>query len=108
MGDVSDKEWRTIEAAFEALTNKIAHPATSAIKQSVQDGGDPAALLTIRKTFGIDEPTPPRSSLPLPKREEEESPEVDGAVSSMNRVSKEPSTDDVGTSIVKPLWEAGT
>jgi len=111
MGDVSDKDWRSIEAAFEALTNKIAHPATVAIKQSVQSGGDPGALDTIRKTFGIETEASTPSSGAMPSA-------LEGNAAS----ASEPSSgaippalgghgaidNDTPATIVKPLWEAGT
>lgn len=55
LGKISDKEWQAVEAAMEALTNKIAHPATIAIKESAQEGGDPASVDAVRRAFGIDE-----------------------------------------------------
>lgn len=55
LSDISDKDWRSIEAAMEALTNKIAHPATVAIKQTAQAGGDPGAVDTIKRAFGVDD-----------------------------------------------------
>jgi len=51
---LTDKEWRAVEAAMEALTNKVAHPATMAIKQCAQPDGDPGAIDTIRRAFGLD------------------------------------------------------
>jgi glutamyl-tRNA reductase len=50
---LSDKEWRVIEAGFEALTNKIAHPASLAIKSHAQDSADPGYLDAIRNAFGL-------------------------------------------------------
>ena len=40
---------------MEALTNKIAHPATVALRQSAQAGGDAGAVDAIRRAFGLDE-----------------------------------------------------
>ncbi|MCW3058195.1 MAG: Glutamyl-tRNA reductase [Capsulimonas sp.] len=51
---LSDKEWRSVEAAMESLTNKIAHPAIVAIKSSATETGDSAALETIRQVFGLE------------------------------------------------------
>jgi len=52
---LSDKEWRTIEASMEAVTNKIAHPATVAIKSAATSTDSAAAFETVRRTFGIDD-----------------------------------------------------
>jgi len=62
---LSEKEWRLIEASFEALTNKIAHPATVAIKAQAQEGADPGSLDTIRKAFGLAEPAAERLPAPV-------------------------------------------
>ena len=42
--DLSDKEWRAVEGSMQSLTNKIAHPATIAIK-AAPDADDGAAVL---------------------------------------------------------------
>lgn len=55
---LSDKEWRMIEAAMQAVTNKIAHPATVAIKASAQEEAGPAALDAIRRAFGLEDSAP--------------------------------------------------
>ena len=52
---LSEKEWRAVEAAMQAVTNKIAHPATQAIKASAQDDAGPAALDAIRRAFGLED-----------------------------------------------------
>ena len=51
--DLPEAQWKAIEASFSALTNKIAHPATVAIKSAsgAEDGA--ASLETIRKAFGV-------------------------------------------------------
>lgn len=52
--DLPEQDWKAIEAALLSLTNKIAHPATVAIK-SAPDTEDAAAVLsTIRQAFGVD------------------------------------------------------
>ena len=52
--DLSDKDWRTVEAALSSLTGKIAHPATVAIKAAGAGNDAPAALDTIRRAFGLE------------------------------------------------------
>lgn len=47
---LSDREWGLVEAAMQALTNKIAHPATIAIKASAG-----AELDAIRRAYGLEE-----------------------------------------------------
>lgn len=57
--DLSDRDWRTVEAALASLTNKIAHPATVTIKAAGAGDDAPAALDTIRRAFGLEpEATP--------------------------------------------------
>lgn len=56
--DLSDKEWRAVEAALTSLTNKIAHPATVAIKSSVEAEDGAAALDAIRRAFGLEDESP--------------------------------------------------
>ncbi len=53
--DLPEKDWRTIEAAFASLTNKIAHPASVAIKSAPETENGAAALDTIRRAFGVEE-----------------------------------------------------
>ena len=55
---LSEKEWRTIEASLQAVTNKIAHPAIQAIKAGAQEEAAPAALDAIRRAFGLEESAP--------------------------------------------------
>jgi len=57
--DLSDKEWRTIEAAMQALTNKIAHPVMGAIKAAPESEDGVAALDAIRRAFALEEDSPP-------------------------------------------------
>ena len=52
---LSEKEWRAVESAMSALTGKIAHPATAAIKAAPASEGGAAALDTIRRAFGVEE-----------------------------------------------------
>ena len=61
---LSEKEWRAIEAAMQAVTNKIAHPATQAIKASAQEDADPAALDAIRRAFGLEDNAGERTQAP--------------------------------------------
>ena len=66
--DLPEKDWRAIEAAFGALTNKIAHPASVAIKSAPEAEDGAAVLDTIRRAFGVEDTSPgaPRHPL-LPK-----------------------------------------
>jgi glutamyl-tRNA reductase len=52
---LSDKEWRAVEAAMQAITNKIAHPATFAIREAAGSEGGSAGLDAIRRAFGLEE-----------------------------------------------------
>ena len=52
---LSDGEWKSVEAAMQALTNKIAHPAIQAIKSGAQADAAPAALEAIRRAFGLED-----------------------------------------------------
>lgn len=52
---LSDKEWRAIEAGFEAVTNKVAHPAIMTIKQGAHASDSAAMFDTVRRAFGLDE-----------------------------------------------------
>ena len=112
MGEVSDKDWRSIEAAFEALTNKIAHPATVAIKQSVQTGGDPAALDTIRKTFGIEEfaaeTGPPKAAGVASEDHDPSGAMGPTALTPAGGHAATSNSDENRPPIAKPIWEAGT
>ncbi len=51
---LSEQDWRVVEAAFAALTNKIAHPAIAALKAApeAEDGG--AVLEAISRAFGVE------------------------------------------------------
>ena len=51
---LSEKDWRTVEAAMGSLTNKIAHPATVALK-AASASEDGAAADAIRRAFGVEE-----------------------------------------------------
>ncbi len=51
--DLSEAQWKAIEASFMALTNKIAHPATVAIKSASGADDGAASLETIRRAFGM-------------------------------------------------------
>jgi glutamyl-tRNA reductase len=55
---LSEKEWRSVDAAMQSLTNKIAHPATVALRSSAQMENGPAALDAIRRAFGLEEEEP--------------------------------------------------
>jgi glutamyl-tRNA reductase len=55
MPGLSDKEWRAVEGAMQSLTNKIAHPATVALKSSAGTENGPAALDAIRRAFGLED-----------------------------------------------------
>jgi glutamyl-tRNA reductase len=57
--DLSEKDWRTVEAALSSLTNKIAHPATIAIKAAPETEDGAATLDAIRRAFGLEEKGPP-------------------------------------------------
>jgi glutamyl-tRNA reductase len=57
--DLSEKDWRTVEAALSSLTNKIAHPATVAIKTAPETEDGAATLDAIRRAFGLEEKGPP-------------------------------------------------
>ena len=57
--DLSEKDWQAVEAAMQALTNKIAHPATVAVKSASEASDAAAALDTIRRAFGVEEEVPP-------------------------------------------------
>lgn len=59
MPGLTEKEWRSVEAAMEALTNKVAHGAIRTIKQTAHAGCDSAAAETIRRAFGFSEPVHP-------------------------------------------------
>ncbi len=61
---LSEKEWRAVEAAMQAMTNKIAHPATVALKSSAEGENGPAALDAIRRAFGLDAETPDANDAP--------------------------------------------
>lgn len=50
---LSDKEWRLIEAAMQSVTNKIAHLATVALKQTAGSETAPAELDAIRRAYGL-------------------------------------------------------
>lgn len=52
---ISDKDWRQVESALHAITNKIAHPATMAIRAAAEDDDGAQRLETIRAVFGLDE-----------------------------------------------------
>jgi glutamyl-tRNA reductase len=52
---LSDKEWKAVEAAMQAITNKIAHPATFAIRDAAGAEDGSAALDAIRRAFGLEE-----------------------------------------------------
>jgi len=72
---LSDQDWRAVEAAMQSLINKIAHPATAAIK-TAPEADDPAALLdTIRRAFGLEEDGLP----PTPEQPHPTSPRGEGA-----------------------------
>ncbi|MGO8671847.1 MAG: glutamyl-tRNA reductase [Capsulimonadaceae bacterium] len=62
---LSDNEIAVVAASLEALTNKIAHPAMVTIKESVRPGGNPGALETVRRAFGVEGPLP----VPMASRE---------------------------------------
>lgn len=52
---LSEKEWRQIEAAMQAMTSKIAHPATIALKSAAATDSGPASLEAIRRAFGLED-----------------------------------------------------
>jgi len=52
---LSEKDWRAVEAAMAALTNKIAHPATVAIKAASLSEDGAAEADVIRRAFGVEE-----------------------------------------------------
>ena len=52
---LSEKDWRAVEAAMGALTNKIAHPATIAIKAAATSEDGAAEANAIRRAFGVEE-----------------------------------------------------
>lgn len=52
---LSDKEWRLVESAMQSLTNKIAHPATVALKAGAHSESGPAELDAIRRAFGLED-----------------------------------------------------
>ncbi|MGI4790567.1 MAG: glutamyl-tRNA reductase, partial [Janthinobacterium lividum] len=58
--NLSESDWRLIEASMQSITNKIAHPATVAIKSASNAEDGTATLEAIRHTFGVgeDAPTP--------------------------------------------------
>ena len=56
--DLSEKDWRTVEAALSSLTNKIAHPAIVAIKAAPETEDGAATLDAIRRAFGLEEGPP--------------------------------------------------
>ncbi len=56
--DLSEKDWRAVEAAMQSLTGKIAHPATVAIKAAPEEGDAAAALDAIRRAFGLEDDPP--------------------------------------------------
>ncbi len=64
--DLPEKDWRAIEAAFASLTNKIAHPASVAIKAAPETENGAATLDTIRRAFGVEDGTSPTSQHWLP------------------------------------------
>ena len=78
--DLPEKDWRTIEAAFAALTNKIAHPASVAIKSAPEAEDGAATLDTIRRAFGVEEETSPASQAPHPLLAKERVAEERGGV----------------------------
>ena len=109
--DLSEKQWRSIEAAMEAMTNKIAHPATIAIKETALSG-DTAAIDTIRRTFGLAEPAveraQPAAAEPVTPSTAQSKSEAALSGAGKNGV---PSTDDVSTTtpdLGSVRWEAGT
>ena len=59
---LADKDWRAVEAAMQGLTNKIAHPATVAIKSAPEAEDGAAALDAIRRAFGLEEFPPAPNS----------------------------------------------
>ena len=71
---LSQKEWRLVEAAMQAVTNKIAHPATQAIKASAEEEAGPAALDAIRRAFGLEDGPPASASNPAGERLEAAEP----------------------------------
>ncbi len=81
---LSDKEWRSVEAAMESLTNKIAHPATVTIKLSAQSGGDPGAVDTIRRAFGLEETSEEPHPAPLLGKEREQDVRATGTQEATN------------------------
>lgn len=52
--DLPEKDWKVIESAFQSLTNKIAHPATVAIKAAPETDNAPATLEAIRRAYGVE------------------------------------------------------
>jgi len=52
--DLPEKDWKVIESAFQSLTNKIAHPATIAIKAAPETDNAPATLEAIRRAYGVE------------------------------------------------------
>ncbi len=56
--DLSDKEWRAVEASMQSLINKIAHPATVTIKSAPASEDGAATLDAIRQAFGLEEEDP--------------------------------------------------
>ncbi len=52
--DLPEKDWKAIESAFQSLTNKIAHPATVAIKAAPETDNAPATLEAIRRAYGVE------------------------------------------------------
>jgi len=62
--DLPEKDWKTIEAAFASLTNKIAHPALIAIKAAPEADDGAQALETIGRAFGIEQEIPSPSPSP--------------------------------------------
>ncbi len=50
---LSDKEWRAIEQAMQSVTNKIAHPAIVALKNTALSDTAPTELDAIRRAFAL-------------------------------------------------------
>jgi len=50
-----EKDWHAVEAAMSALTNKIAHPATVAIKTAAESEDGGTATEAILRAFGVED-----------------------------------------------------
>lgn len=89
--DLSERDWRAVEAAMQGLTNKIAHPATVAIKSAPEAEDGAAALHAIRRAFGLNEEVPPAPA----------------TVDSWRGAGKEPDEASASSSLAPPLLGAG-